>query len=383
MKVLHTITGFGSSRGGTSTCTYDLLSAINRLVPGVDLLSPDVADPTDKLMGHGEPWIKLFPNDCRTSYSYSPNNRKAIEQSHYDLYHTNGLWSHVNHVTCAFARKVGKPYVITTHGMLYPEAVKRSRWKKIPFELLFFRKDILEASCIHVTCETELRHVRNYGYKGPVAIIGNPVAIPPYIEEITAKSVHIHSRATLGFLGRLHPIKQAERLLYGVALLPDPSAVDVVIMGKGDDAYEDFLRKEVQRLGLENVSFKGFVSGRDKFESLASMSALFVPSDMENFGMIIPEALLVKTPVMASLGTPWEQLNDNRCGWWVDNSPESIRDVILKILSSSPEELLEMGERGAKLVKEKYSDYEIARQMISLYAWLLGNRPKPEFVDTL
>lgn len=157
-----------------------------------------------------------------------------------------------------------------------------------------------------------------------------------------------------------------------------------MIIGTGDDSYEKFLRNEVSRLGIsEKVTFAGFLNGKAKFRQLAELDALFVPSDMENFGMIIPEALIVGTPVMASLGTPWEALNTERCGWWCDNSPETIAKVIDKLYSLSPQELYAMGQRGREYIKNTFAADKVAGQMLELYKWLNCEIDKPEFVHTL
>ena len=386
MKVLHTIASLGAKSGGTSTATFDLLSALNRLdLPDsevIDLLAAGVLDENiDHSLGSGCDWYREVPYDYKTPYLYSRNIGKFLQVHPYEVYHTNGMWLHVNHITCATARKHGRPYVITPHGMLYPEALKRSAWKKWPLRKFFFDKDIREASCIHATCEAEMRHIRALGYKGPIAIIGNPVVCPAIANELIANrytSVNVPQK--LGYLGRLHPIKKVENILYGFALRPGNNS-GIVIMGSGSPEYESFLRGETKRLGIENkVNFLGFVSGDEKFRQLAGFDALFVPSDMENFGMIIPEALLVGTPVMASLGTPWESLNIERCGWWVDNSPESIAKVIDKISQSSSEQLREMGLRGRDLVLSRFESSKVASSMYRLYKWLNGEAPKPEFV---
>lgn len=383
MKVLQTIGGFGAKSGGTSSCTYSLLSAIHSADASaqVDILTPEANNPTDLLMGHGEKWIKTVPNDYRTPLAISRNMSNWLRQSDYQLYHTNGLWMHINHATCELARSRKRPYVVTPHGMLYPEALRRSAWKKWPLRKLWFDRDILNASTLHATCETEMRHLRSFGYKGPIALIGNPVDVPEYTNELAAS----HTLSTdgilrLGFLGRLHPIKQIENLIQGAAL-SKISDLEILIIGKGDDAYEHFLRDEAKRLGItDRVKFLGFLNGREKFEQLARLDALFVPSDMENFGMIIPEALIVGTPVMASLGTPWQALNTERCGWWVDASPQSIADVIFELCSLSPEEHKAMGQRGRDYILRTYASDKVASQMLSLYHWLLGEDPKPDFV---
>lgn len=379
MKTIQTIAGFGSHSGGTSTCTYDLLSAMHNIGCYVDLMTLASVDQ----MGKSEIWIKALPNDAVSPFGYSWNMVQWLRESKYDLYHTNGLWMHCNHITCATARKKNKPYVITPHGMLYPDALHRSYWKKWPLLQLFFRKDILNATCLHVTCKQELEHVRSFGYKGAVAVIPNPSKLPDYLEEVASLKpsfLGCSRPRKLGFLGRLHPRKKVENLLYGVAKLSRSRDCELVIMGKGDDTYEQFLRGETARLGLRNVTFSGFVLGREKYEQLAQLSCLFVPSDFENFGMIVTEALSVGTPVMASLGTPWEELNTIGCGWWIDRSPDNIAQVMRQVIDMPTEKLLAMGERGRQLVQEKYAAPQVATKMIRLYEWIVKGGEKPNCI---
>ena len=377
MKFLQTIAGFGAKSGGTSTCTYDLVTALNQLNCQTDILTLEPNDPTDCLMGGGEQWIKALPYDGKTPFGYSHNIVHYLNTTDYDLYHTNGLWMYCNHITASIARRKGKPYVITPHGMLYPQALARSAWKKKLMMHLCFDKDIREANCIHATCMQEMKYYRDLGYKNPVAVIANPMPLPDYIDDIKPE----RSKKRIGFLGRLHPRKNVKGLIEAWASLGKATQnAELYIMGKGDESYEAYLRDLVTTLGLPNVVFAGFVSGREKFEKLATLTALFVPSDFENFGMIITEALIVKTPVMASLGTPWEELNTRHCGWWVNNDIHTLAQTMEEVFSLSDKELLAMGERGKQLVIEKYSSVQVATQMKHLYEWILNGGEKPDFV---
>ena len=379
MKILQTISGFGAHSGGTSTCTYDLISALHAERGMVDLLTLSSKDPTDRLMGMGEEWIHAMPNDAITPFGYSANMKRWMEEKmgEYDILHANGLWMYANHITCAMARKYGKPYVITPHGMLYPAALRRSYWKKWPFLKLFFHKDIMHASCLHATCKQEMEHIREFGYRGPVAIIPNPMVLPAPPSAKRSPKV----KKAFGFLGRLHPIKKVENLFYGFELLKErQQECELWIMGGGLPEYEAFLKAEVERLGLRNVRFLGFVSGQEKYEKLAQLSTLFVPSDFENFGMIVTEALSVGTPVMASLGTPWEELNNQHCGWWCDRTPENIAQVMRQVLDLSAQELDAMGERGKAMAKANFAAEKVARKVMQLYSWLLDGGQTPAFV---
>lgn len=382
MKILQTISGFGTHSGGTSTCTYDLISALHAERGVVDLLTLSSKDPTDRLMGMGEEWIHALPNDAITPFGYSANMKRWMEgkMGEYDILHANGLWMYANHITCAMARKHGKPYVITPHGMLYPAALRRSYWKKWPFLKLFFHKDIMQASCLHATCKQEMEYIREFGYRGPVAIIPNPMVLPaPPSAKRSPKA-----KKAFGFLGRLHPRKKVENLFYGVELLKEKQQeCELWIMGSGLPEYEAFLKAEVERLGLRNVRFLGFVSGQEKYEKLAQLSTLFVPSDFENFGMIVTEALSVGTPVMASLGTPWEELNNQHCGWWCDRTPENIAQVMRQVLDMSAQKLDAMGERGKAMAKANFAAEEVARKVMQLYSWLLDGGQPPAFVQEI
>ena len=209
-------------------------------------------------------------------------------------------------------------------------------------------------------------------------MIPNAVVFPEGVE-LKDESLELRDsrgRRQIGFLGRLHPIKKVENVLYaldkvGGEGLELKDKISFQIMGKFDDVYEEWLKDEVKRLGLEEcVEFVGFVSGKEKYDRLSKLSALMVPSAQENFGMIVPEALICGTPVYASLGTPWSELNECNVGWWKDNSPETITKVILDILSKSDDELRAMGANGRRLMEEKYEQHKVAGMMVELYEWI-------------
>lgn len=382
MKTLQTISGLSAKSGGPSTCTLDLLNGLYDINAGVDLLTVSSPD----ILGAGSLWLKVEPCDYKTPLGFSKNIKRALVESDYDLYHANALWSYTVHETCKVARQKGKPYILSPHGMLYPTALAIKRWKKVPMLWWWFNKDIHEATCLHATCQQEAEYCRQFGYNGPIAVIPNAVVFPEGVE-LKDESLELRDsqgRRQIGYLGRLHPIKKVENVLYSLSHIDEDTRKKMIsfqIMGKYDDQYEQWLKDEVRRLHLEDcVEFVGFVSGKEKYDRLSKLSALMVPSAQENFGMIVPEALICGTPVYASLGTPWGELNECNAGWWQDNSPETIAKVILDILSKSDEELRAMGANGRKLMEEKYEQHKVAAMMKRLYEWILEGGQEPEFI---
>jgi len=376
MKVLQTIAGFSAKSGGISTSVYDLISAIQYQAGDVDLLTPQVTASMDLLMGN-EPWIKVLPYDYISPYGFSHNLTRFLYQSKYDIYHTNGLWMHINHTTCSTARKKGKPYIITPHGMLYPQALARSAWKKRLLLNLGFRKDIAEATVIQATCMDEFLYYRDLGFTNPVAIIPNPV---PHLTRLS-KIETVRDKRRIGYLGRLHPRKRVKELIEAWILLGyNVNDAELIIMGVGEESYERELHNLVRKKGLKNVIFTGFIQGETKFEKLASLTALCVPSDFENFGMIIPEALSAGTPVITSKGTPWQILNERKCGWWINNDITTLSSTIQLAFSKTDIEIAEMGQYGKILVEENFSDERVAKKMLHLYDYISDGGEKPEFI---
>jgi glycosyltransferase involved in cell wall biosynthesis len=122
------------------------------------------------------------------------------------------------------------------------------------------------------------------------------------------------------------------------------------------------------------------VEGEAKWNLYRSADLFVLPSHSENFGLVVAEALACGVPVIASRGTPWEDLITHRCGWWVDNRPETLADALREATGLTDEERQAMGARGRDLVKTKYSWSPVAAQMKSVYQWMLGQGPKPECV---
>lgn len=295
-----------------------------------------------------------------------------------DIYHIQGLWQKNNHKMALYARKNHKPYIITLRGMLYPQAfIGLNSFKKKLALFLYQKKDLQKAQCIQVTCEEEYKYYREMGFSNPVAIIPNPIETEGVLDEpIPNKEIF-----RFGFLGRLDPRKRVERLIYAFSDKRDLfKNAELVIIGSWDQDYEAFLKKEAERLSLSNVIFTGFLSGKAKDDMIKSLSSLVVPSDFENFGNIVTEALVRGVPVIASKGTPWKVLEDYECGWWISNDQKSINQAMVDFYNLSEDERITMGMNAKRLISEKFSLKENGKQLSALYRWVAGQESAPTFV---
>lgn len=378
MKVLYTGT-LDVNFGGPAFSTYNTMRGLNDIGIETHVLMYALGK-EGKLIGNDVP-IHFASKPLEHIFAYSPFYKKAIKKcGDFDIYQAQGIWLYHSFALVDVAKSLGKPYILTPRGMLYPQDIAKSK-PKIKKMFLRWRllKDLNQAACVHVTCEDEMNHCRNLGVTTPIAIVPNPVEIKDYPN---AKKDDVFR---LGYLGRISRRKNVEGLIYAWSELGDKvkENAELLIIGGGDEEYLDFLKKEVSRLNLENIRFTGFISGKEKEDALASLSVLAMPSEFENFGNVIVEGLVRGIPCIATTGAPWKDLVDYKCGWWVKYSQKAITKAVTAALETPSDKLHDMGLRGKQLMKDKYSIEAVAKQMKEMYEWILHKRTKPSFIYTL
>lgn len=371
MKVLH----FGTldvNAGGPAMSTYYTLYGLQQLGIDAEIIMYPLS-PTGKLKGEKVP-VHFAKAPWENKFAYSPSLKKEIKSlGVYDIYHAQGVWQYPTYAIIDIARKRGIPYLITPRGMLYPQDIQKSNklFKTLSLKIRLLN-DLNNAACVQVTCTDEMIHCRNLGITSPIAIIPNPIEIKEYPEKKKDTIFRV------GYLGRLSPRKNVESLIYAFHELKNLTEqnAELLIIGSGENKYEQFLKSEVKRLNLNNIKFTGFLSGKAKDKAIASLSILAMPSEFENLGNVILEGLIRKIPCIATKGAPWEELEKHQCGWWIDYSQKAITKTIEEAIKLNNESLHLMGERGYELVVEKYSVEAIAKSMYSLYNAILENNLK-------
>lgn len=376
MKILQTIPYFNKASGGPTSCTYQLVKGLVDQGVNCDILT---FRPVERDIIATDYFIHYLPDDRKTPLWLSRNFTDEFKRTakNYDIIHVNTIWTWPPHVSVRLAKQARLPIVISPHGMLYPQALSVSAWKKKLIGGWYVNADLKAADCLHATSEEEARHIRNYGLTNPIAIIPNGLDVSVYPQQRTTRNLKIK----FGFTGRLNPIKQVGLLLTAWHRLGTKTEnAELVIIGDGDPEYVASLRAYVTQNGMSNVSFTGFLSGSNLREMIRSLDYQILPSKSENFGMVVPEALICGVPVIASQGTPWSALEEFGCGWWIDVSENSLADTITAAMAVNESERSAMGQRGRNLVLERFSSYAIAGQMKELYEWLLNKGEKPSFV---
>jgi glycosyltransferase involved in cell wall biosynthesis len=173
------------------------------------------------------------------------------------------------------------------------------------------------------------------------------------------------------YLGRLHPIKGIENLFKAIKLLDDDN-ITLTICGNGDENYSMRLQELAHELALERcVSFKGHVEGVNKLEAFRHADVCILPSFSENFGMVVAESLAHGIPVIASQGTPWQDVEKHGCGLWVENQPEALANSIRRVRKM---DLPMMGRTGRHWMNASFGWGAIGSRVFDVYEGLLARQ---------
>lgn len=173
------------------------------------------------------------------------------------------------------------------------------------------------------------------------------------------------------YVGRIAPIKGLDVLLGAFAQGMSPEW-KLVIVGPDQEGHKAELTKLAESLSIsDSVVFAGPKYG-DELGQVYDESDIFVlPSYSENFGSVVIEALSHSLPVVTTKGTPWSELVERKCGWWIDIGVEPLAAALRETMSLPDEERMAMGARGRRLVEEKYTWDAVVKKMIGVYEEVL------------
>ena len=396
MRVLHVITGIGRASGGPSRSAQGLVAALCK--QGVDawIYSFDGA----------KPWIEGVR---RVEIDLVGSRSRTAELKKFDLVHIHGIWDLRLHKVAAMCRKAGVPYVIAPRGMLEPWSLKQKWLKKRIARFIYQDRDLRLAAALHATAESEAEQFRALGFKNKIIVSPNGVNVPEgeiVVVGSRRRTVELSNSSVVGrralFVSRMHPKKGVLELVESWARVKKAKAKGLgeqwtcelvyTMNGEVERAYEQKVKDRILSLGMTYVEGKnsavrlrlptttnsptttsdydfiltGPLDDDAKWSAYARADLFVLPTYSENFGIVVAEALWAGVPVITTKGTPWKELEDRKCGWWID-LPEkksksgaeveqwrALDSALKEATSTSDLDLDQLGRNGRALVEERY-----------------------------
>ena len=246
------------------------------------------------------------------------NRRLRSSLAACDVVHIHGIWNLHCAASGSLARQLGKPYIVSVHGMLENWALRQKRLKKKFYSSIIERANLNGASCLRALTQSEALDYRRFGLKQPVVVIPNGVVPPTSANHchFLEKFPELQSRQVVLFLGRIHHKKGLDPLLKAWSRVSRdfPNAV-LVLAGPDFENTQKSLEILADELGIrQTVVFTGMLGEEMKWGALAAADFFILPSYSEGFSVAILEALALSLPVIISPQCNFPDVAEANCG---------------------------------------------------------------------
>lgn len=309
---------------------------------------------------------------------WAPGLKQTLRRWQVDLVHVHSPFL-VGGLGARAARSLGLPLVFTYHTLYeqyvhyFPLAPRMARWLVRRYTIHFANR------CDAVIAPTQeiASFLRRNGVKARLETIPTGIVLEDYQE---ADPLWLRRRTGLGeenvillYVGRLGKEKNVDFLLRSFARLRrEAPFAHLVLVGSGP--WENFLRQELNRLGIEEaVHFLGAFPFNEMPQIYKGADIFVFASTTETQGLVIAEAKAAGLPVVAvaAYGVK-EMVHHGRDGFLVPSDEEVFAATVKEIIFNK-DLRRQLGANGRENARN-LSSSAMAKRLIALYQELIGNK---------
>jgi len=388
MKILHVIASIAPRYGGPSKAVIELCRELAKVGHEVTIFTTNFDGkqnldvPLERLVEINGFKIRYFPIQWPRYYTVSLPLERALAKntSKFDIVHIHSIYNFHTIAASHYCRRFNVPYLINPHGSLDPYLTRRHSIRKWIYTSISLQRDLDRAAAIHFKTHEEMRLTEPFEIKAPGVVVPNGID-PSEFSHLPASGLfrckypELKDKKIIFFLSRINFKKGLDilaRAFGEVARKRDD--VYLVLTGPDNEGYGTKVRAWLQEKGaLGRSIFTGMLLGEKKLAALRDSDIFVLPSYTENFGLAVVEAMACGLPVIISNKVNiWREVSDGGAGIVTDCDGHQVAEAIARLLDDRNLRE-EMGERGKKLVEEKYTWPEVAKQMIKVYEQILEN----------
>ena len=283
------------------------------------------------------------------------------------------------------ARLHGKPYGLWPHGVFAPVQRRIGVKKKWIYDKLVGRRIIENASIKYALQQRgEREEAKCLEIKARTIVIpegfdpGGYASLPPK-GGFRSRYLNRHQGPVILFLARLNPKKGLDLLAETMAIVmaQRPDARLVVVGPPDPPGYEREVRSWISAAGIESKTvMTGMVNSQTKLEAFADADVYVLPSEAENFGVSVFEAMASRLPVVVSDALNYAaEIASADAGFAPQRNAAKFADAILGLINNAALRR-RMGENGAIFVR-RYSLEQTAANVERTIESIVEGRPLP------
>ena len=358
MRILHSVSSVNPAGGGP----IEGIKRLGEILPSRGSISEIVSlDPPNAR------WVQECPLKVHAmgpaigKYGYT---RRLIpwllsHAAKFDIVVIDGIWQYSSFGTARALKRLGRPYVVFTHGMLDP-------WFKSEYPLKHLKKwaywpwgeyrVLRDARAVLFTCEEEKLLARQsfWLYRAHEEVVAFGTADPLSAgadkrEAFFRKAPHLRNKRFLLFLGRIHPKKGCDTLIQAFARVAEVAGeLELVFVGPDSTQWRSNLERLALTQGVsDRLTWLSALDGDAKWGAFHAAEAFVLPSHQENFGIAVAEALGCGLPVLITNKVNiWREIRSSGAGLVDADSIEGVTNLLLSWIGMDLNERVRMGRNA-------------------------------------
>ena len=249
-----------------------------------------------------------------------------------------------------------KPFIVSLRGSIEPWRMNHKRWKKYYYFKFIVIPLLKKANNIHVTAQQEIDSLSLLGIK-KYCLVSNGIDIEQYgilPDKYTFEEVE-EDKFVFLFMSRMDKEKGLDILIntYKKFIQKNKNHNSILLLvGPDNQNYLDSLNLKFNEL---NIKYIQGIYGDKKIEVIRRSDVVLLPSYNENFGNIIAEAFACERPVITTTGTPWKEIEDIGCGYYIEPNEKELLSALNNIYKLSKKNRENMGSIGRKYIFDNFN----------------------------
>lgn len=295
LRIVHAIQGIPPSSGGPTSAVLGLAEFQCGMGDDATVACADGATGSERVR------VDILAPGTRPS----ARDRLAAAWSSQrpDMVHVHGVWDPIVRAAVSAASTAGRPWVLSSHGMLHPETLAHHGIRKSAYLALFGRVVRGARHVLALNRQEADNITARFGV--PASVIPAGVDVPKQLPAPTGafrgSVAGLGAAPFLLFIGRLDPIKGIDLLVDAFARAVERGLPHHLVIAGPDFGVQRSIEARIASAGLApRVHLVGALWGDRKRDAVAECDLFVHRPRYEGYGLAAVEALAAGRPVLTT-----------------------------------------------------------------------------------